>query len=162
VGVPLRTELGRLAAILTVIVCVGAASLMAIGERLYSLEQSFTAVSGWGHCIITCSGVPLSTVELLSGVTFPRGSTVLEADGAAPGGIGGVWAEATVRTPREHQLRISPASTVNGCLKPTVNRMTKWGVRHEHAGAVDGLCIQYGVTPDGDQIVHAYGAARNP
>ncbi|PYY31533.1 hypothetical protein DEI89_16945 [Curtobacterium sp. MCBD17_030] len=144
------------------IVAVGATALMALVASLYTVEQRLTAVPGWGHCIIKCSGIPLNTVEQLSGVTLPENSTVLETDGAAPGGIGGSWAEAYVQTPRGHQAAIAPASTVNGCLQPGVNQFKKWGVWHAFAGAVDSRCVQYGVTRSGDQIVHivGYGEGR--
>jgi hypothetical protein len=162
VEVPVGTELRRLAAIIAVLALVGAAVLSAIGVGLYRLEQTITAVPGWGHCIIRCSGIPLSTVEQLSGVTFPKGSEVLRTDGASPGGIGKAWAEAYVLTPRGRELTIEPASTLDACFEPGVNDMSKWGVRRMLAGAVDGACIQYGITAAGDQIVHAYGARRSP
>jgi hypothetical protein len=156
VDVPVRTELRRLGLIVLVIVAVGTTVLTAVVATLSAAEQRVTAVPGWGHCIIKCSGIPLSTVEDLSGVTVPRNSTVLEINGAH-GGIGRSWAEAYIRTPRAHQLATAPASTVRGCLQPSVNQLNKWGVRHEYAGGVDGRCVQYGVTRSGDQVVHIVG-----
>ena len=162
VEVPVSTELRRLGLIVVVMLVVGATALTVLVASLYTIEQRLTAVRGWGHCIVRCSGIPLSTVEQLSGVTLPMNSTVLEVDGAAPGGFGGSWAEAYVRTPREHQLAIAPASTVNGCLQPGVSQLKKWGVLHAYAGAVDSRCVQYGVTRSGEQIVHivGYGEGR--
>lgn len=147
---PVAVSLRRLGVIVVVIAVVATSLVLAARAGV----QRITAVPGWGYCVMLCHDVPLATVERVSGVDLPDGSSILRSTGVRTDAEVHEWVSATVRVPEAHRVAVDRTGAATGCTSARdVEELRRSDVRAVHRGLVEGRCVIVGVDADGNQVL---------
>ncbi|GAA1493450.1 hypothetical protein [Curtobacterium herbarum] len=147
---PVWVSLRRLGVVLLVIITMTTTLVLTAWAGI----ERITAVPGWGHCVVLCHDVPIPTVERVTGVDFPRGSTVVRSTGVRTDSEVHEWVRATVRVPKAHPVAVGTAPPGSHCSRAAeIDELERSGVRAVHGGWIATMCVVAGVDADGNQVI---------